>query len=455
MGFLAPIDSVFLLGESREHPMHVGGMHLYVPPEGAGPDYAREMYESFIAQHEMHPLYRNRPVNPVGTLGNIRMVQDQDVDLEYHVRLSALPRPGRVRELLALVSRIHGTLLDRHRPLWEMHVIEGLEDNRLAIYHKIHHSLLDGITALKMLERTLSTDPDARDCPAPWSPHEKRPRTNSRSGPNPLALLRSGADLIGDVAGLAPTAVRLANQALRGSDVLGPMQAPRSMFNVPIGGARRFAAQTWPMDRLSSVAKATGTKLNDVVLAMCAGALREYLLEQSALPDDPLITAVPVSLRAPGDQGGGNAVSIILCNLATDQADPVRRLETIAHSMRQSKEFMRSVTPLQAMAIGAVNMSSIALNQIPGYARFAQPSFNILISNVPGPTEDLFYNGARLDGLYPLSIVLDGFALNITLTSRAGYLDFGLTGDRHSVPHLQRLLTHLEDSLTDLEKATA
>ncbi|WP_068270334.1 WS/DGAT/MGAT family O-acyltransferase, partial [Aldersonia kunmingensis] len=424
MGFLAPSDSIFLLGESREHPLHVGGLQLYEPPEDAGPEYTREVYESLLAHTDTHPIYRLRPAQPVGTLGQFRMTEVDEVDFEYHVRLSALPRPGRIRELLALLSRLHGTLLDRHMPLWEMHVIEGLEDNRVAVYTKIHHSLLDGISALRMLEKTLSPDPNARDCLAPWSPQERRQRRSGSGGPS---LLQAGANLVGDLAGLGPTALRLAEKTLGSSPAIGPGQAPRTMFNVPIGGARRFAAQTWPMDRLQGVARSTGTKLNDIVLAMCGGALRSYLLEQAALPDTPLIAAVPVSLRT-DDSQGGNAVSIILCNLGTHLSDPLDQLRAITESMDAGKELVRGVSPLQAMAIGAVNLSSVALAAVPGYVRFAPPSFNILISNVPGPKEDLFYNGARLDGLYPLSVVLDGFALNITLTSRARFLDFGLIG---------------------------
>ncbi|KAA0019426.1 WS/DGAT/MGAT family O-acyltransferase [Antrihabitans cavernicola] len=456
MGLITPIDSVFLLGESREHPMHVGGLQLFVPPADAGPDYARQVYQNLIEHPESRDLFRTRPARPLGTMGNISTTVDQEIDFDYHVRLSALPRPGEIKDLLTLVSRMHGSLLDRHRPLWEFHVIEGLEDGRLAIYTKVHHALLDGVSALKMLMRQLSPDADDRDVQAPWAPRKRAKSPMIPAALNPLDIAKTGAGMLRDLAGLAPASVRLANQALRDGDVVRPMQAPATMFNVDIGGARRFAAQSWSTDRLMAVSKATGSKLNDVVLAMCSGALRQYLIEHNGLPDEPLIAAVPVSLREAGDEReGGNAISIILCNLGTNLDDPVDRLVAITRSMNQGKETMHGLSPLQAMAFGAFNMSSIALSQVPGYTMVAKPSFNILISNVPGPREELYYNGARLDGLYPVSIVLDGFALNITLTSRAGFLDFGLIGCRHSVPHLQRLLTHLEDSLVALEKATA
>lgn len=457
MGLITPIDSVFLLGESREHPMHVGGLQLFVPPEGAGPNYAREVYENLIAHPESRDLFRTRPARPLGTMGNVSTTVDDDIDFDYHVRLSALPRPGEIKDLLTLVSRMHGSLLDRHRPLWEFHVIEGLADGRLAIYTKVHHALLDGVSALKLLMRQLSPNPEDMNVQAPWAPRTKKKKPLiDPAAVSPLDIARNGVGILRDLAGLAPASLRLANQALRDGDVVRPMQAPKTMFNVDIGGARRFAADSWSTDRLMAVSKRTGAKMNDVVLAMCSGALRQYLIEHDGLPDEPLIAAVPVSLRDAGDESeGGNSISIILCNLGTNLEDPVDRLAAITRSMNQGKQIMGDLTPLQSMALGAFNLSSIALSNLPGYDTLAKPSFNILISNVPGPREELYYNGARLDGLYPVSIVLDGFALNITLTSRAGFLDFGLIGCRHSVPHLQRLLTHLEDSLAALEKATS
>lgn len=226
------------------------------------------------------------------------------------------------------------------------------------------------------------------------------------------------------------------------------------MLNVKIGGARRCAAQSWSLDRIKSVKKAAGVTVNDVVLAMCSGALRYYLIEQDALPDTPLIAMVPVSLRTEEEaDAGGNLVGAILCNLATDIDDPAQRLLTISESMRSNKKVFSELPRFQALALSAVNTSALALAAVPGWVASTSPPFNIIISNVPGPTQPIYYGGARLDGNYPLSIALDGQALNITLATNAGNLDFGLVGCRRSVPHLQRLLAHLESSLKDLEHA--
>jgi len=484
MALMPVTDSMFLLAESREHPMHVGGLQLFRPPEGAGPDHVSGLYRQLLALDEVRPLFRRRPRGPVSSLGQWAWSDDGDLDLEYHVRLSALPRPGRVRELLELTSRLHGSLLDRHRPLWEFHVIDGLADGRFATYNKIHHALLDGVSALRLLETTLSEVPDT-PVRAPWSPlpmafpvpgatPEPGAGPGAASAPEPgaasarsaqpghaesapLRALRSAAAVLGDLAGIAPALVKLVNHALQDQAGRLPFPAPRSMFNVPITGARRFAAQSYSLERIRAVGKAAAVTVNDVVLAMCAGALRQYLLDLGALPERPLVAAVPVSLRGRGGGGsdGGNAVGIILCTLATDLADAGARLAAVSASTRGGKRAYAGLSTLQITAISALAMAPLALSPIPGITQLSPPPFNVLISNVPGPRRPLYWNGARLEGMYPVSIPYEGQALNITATSYDGSLEVGLTGCRRSVPSLQRLLGHLETALADLEKATA
>ncbi|APD83848.1 WS/DGAT/MGAT family O-acyltransferase [Mycobacterium intracellulare] len=448
MELMMPTDAIFLLGESREHPMHVGGLQLFEPPPGAGRGFARELHKQLTAQREFQPTFRKHPAKFVGGIANLGWSYDDDIDVDYHIRRSALPSPKRVRELLELTSRWHSTLLDRHRPLWETHIVEGLKDGRFAIYTKVHHALIDGVSAQKLMQRALSTDPDDPEIRAPWSLSKPKRRSS------PSSRLGSLARAAGSVAALAPSTVGLARAALLEQQLTLPFGAPKTMLNVKIGGARRCAAQSWSLDRIKSVKRAAGVTVNDVVLAMCSGALRYYLLEQNALPDTPLIAMVPVSLRTEEEaDAGGNLVGAILCNLATDTDDPAQRLLTISDSMCSNKKVFSQLPRLQALALSAVNTSALALAAVPGWVASTSPPFNIIISNVPGPTQPIYYGGARLDGNYPLSIALDGQALNITLASNAGNLDFGLVGCRRSVPHLQRLLAHLESSLKDLERA--
>jgi diacylglycerol O-acyltransferase len=451
---MSPTSSLFLLAESREHPMHVGSLQLFQPPEGADALDVRALLEDAISNDEVSPVFQKRPRRSITSLGQWGWERDRAFDLEHHVRRSALPRPGRIRELLALCSRLHSTLLDRHRPLWEMHLVEGLHDGRYAIYFKVHHSLMDGVSALRLLGRTFSDDVDERGMPPPWAPRlPGRWRDGDGGGGNPL---RGATKIVGDTVGMVPALARTVARAINEQSTAMSFSAPNTMLNVPITGARRFAAQSWPLDRIRAVGKAGGATLNDVVLAMCSGALRQYLTDLDALPDASLIAMVPVSLamnRSVDADGGGNAVGAVMCRLGTDEADPGERLATVHRSMEEGKEALRSMSPPQILVMSALGISPLAIwpaLQLTGRVR---PPFNLVISNVPGPRRPQYWNGARLDGLYPLSIPLDGQGLNITCTSYSDALAFGLTGCRRTVPHLQRLLTHLDDELTGLEKA--
>ncbi|MDI5979346.1 WS/DGAT/MGAT family O-acyltransferase [Amycolatopsis magusensis] len=453
---LMPVtDSMFLLVESREHPMHVGGLQLFRKPADAGPDYLSEIRRRLLDRSEVRRAFRRRPARPVNTMGYAAWAEDVELELDYHFRHSALPQPGRIRELLELTGRWHSTLLDRHRPLWEVHLVEGLQDDRFALYSKVHHALMDGVSALRQMQATLSESPDERDSPPPWG--GPKSKTVRRSRRDPLSLLTGTRQSLSQLAKLPQAAVKVANEAFREHSLTLPTQAPKTMLNVPIGGARRFAAQSWSLDRVRRIATAAGVSRNDVVLAMCAGALRDYLIEQRALPDTAMVAMVPVSMRKQGDAGeaSGNAVGALLCNLATDRSDPADRLKVIHQSMRDGKRIFKDLTPLQALILSGINVAPLGASTIPGFVNNTRPPFNLVISNVPGPRRTMYWNGAQLDGVYPASVLLDGQALNITLTSNGDNLDFGITGCRRSVPHLQRILTHLDTALAELESAVA
>jgi diacylglycerol O-acyltransferase len=358
-----------------------------------------------------------------------------------------------VRELLELTSRLHGSLLDRHRPLWESHLVEGLNDGRFAVYTKIHHALVDGVSGMRLMSKALATDAQDHDIRVPWGANQRskaKAKAKAKSRFSITDELRGMAD---SVLGLGSSTLYLAQKALLEQQLTLPVGAPKTLFNVPIGGARRCAAQSWPIERFMAVKQAAGVTLNDVVLAMCGGALRAYLLEQNALPDRPLIAMVPVSLRDDATPGGGNQVGALLASLATDLDDPAQRLAEVSASMRRNKEVFKQLPKMQQLALSAFNISPLLLSLVSPALGSAAPPFNLVISNVPGSREPLYWNGARLDGNYPLSIALDGQAMNITLSNNADNLDFGLVGCRRSVPSLQRILGHLEDSLAGLEQA--
>lgn len=453
MALMSPLDAGFLMFEAREKPLHVGGLQIFEPPADAGPDHLRTVYEDALGFRDVRPLFSRRPARMLG-IGPWSWVEDDKLDLEYHVRHSALPSPGRVRELLALVGRLHGTLLDRTRPLWEAHLIEGLEGNRFAVYTKIHHALVDGVSAMGILQDALSTDADERDMPPPWVPRERnRPRRAEPTNATHPSLLRAVG---GGAMETLEVVRRMATVAVEGLDhqsAAVPFQAPRTMLNGPISGARRFAGQSWPLERLRRVASAVDGTINDVVLGMSAGALRRYLLSQGALPEEPLVAMVPVSMRGDEGAGEGNAVGMVLTVLATNVVDPLERFETVLGSIRRAKAHVAGLSTAQAMALNVLPITPFLLTSGLRLPTLTRPPFNVVISNVPGPKETLHWNGARLQANYPVSIPVDGVALNITCTSYADELSFGLVGCRRSVPSLQRLLGDLDESLVELEDA--
>jgi len=458
-----PTSLGFLLAETRSQPMHVAGLQLFEKPDGAGEDFAREVFESALAVEEIAPLFKKRPMLSVGSLGQWVWAEDKQFDIEHHVRHNALPRPGRIRELLELVSRLHGTMLARERPLWEAHIVEGLADGRVAMYTKMHHALVDGISAMRLMQSVLSTDPDERDMPLYFDARAGRRSTRPRKEVEhsltdvPVSALRTAVAVSAEAAGLPGAFLKTLSKGIRNETSALSLHAPKSMFNVTITGSRRFAAQDWPLERLRAIAKASGTTLNDVVLAMCSGAVRTYLYELGKLPDSSLVSMVPVGLTSRRAEsltgGGGNAVGSVMVKLGTDLPDPADRLESVHRSMRAGKEALESMTPNQIVAMSALGMAPSILIPMLRLNGIVRPPFNLIISNVPGPSATHYLNGARLTGTYPVSVPMQGMALNITCNSYADAMCFGLTGCRRSVPHLQRLLTHLDEELNLLEKA--
>ena len=462
----APIDPTavgFLMTENRTMPMHVGGLALYEKPEGARRNYARDLYQQMLDVDQIAPLFLKHPKRSLKTAGQWVWAEDQEFDIEHHVRHSALPKPGRVRELLELCSRLHGTRLARERPLWEAHLIEGLRDGRIAIYTKIHHALVDGVSAMRLLQSVMSTDPDKRDLPPPWAAREQAEATRVHEetehslGEVPADAMRTAMGITAEAAGLPGALIRTLTAGVRNETSALSLYAPRTMFNTRITGSRRFAAQGWPLERLRGISRATGTTLNDVVLAMCSGAVRAYLLDHDALPDATLVSMVPVGLNAKSagsaSDTGGNAVGAVMVKLGTDLADPADRLKQIHRSMLSGKEALGSMTPVQILAMSAIGMAPSIVTPMLRLHGIVRPPFNLIISNVPGPKKPLYMNGAKMVGTYPLSIPIQGMALNITCNSYDQDMDFGLTGCRRSVPHLQRLLTHLDDEVAALEQA--
>ncbi len=460
---VTPLDPTalgFLLAENRRMPMHVGGLSLYKLPSDAGRNYVRDLFESLRTPEEIDPFFLKHPARSARTAGAWVWTEDEEFDIDYHVRHSALPKPGRVRELLDLVSRLHSQRMAIERPLWEWFLIEGLTGRRIAMYAKVHHALIDGIGASRLLQSSLSTDPNCRDLPPPWALRElakpAQPTASAEVESISSAALRQAIGITTEAAGLPGALIETVRRSLRNEPSALALYAPKTMLNQPITGSRRFAAQDWPLERLRAISKASGTTVNDVVLAMCSGAMRRYLSELGELPETSLVAMVPVALRGKRPNGG-NAIGSVMVRLGTDLEDPAARLQAIHVSMLDGKEAFAAMTPLQVQAMSALGQVPALLPTLLKLADFKmtgvmRPAYNLVISNVPGPRSTLYFNGAELLGTYPLSIPIDGMALNITCTSYVDKMAFGLTGCRRTVPHLQRLLHHLDTELRALER---
>jgi len=438
---------MFLWLEGRRQPMHVGGLQLYTPPEGAGEDFVMNLVHAWRehtharAPFDQFPHFR---------LGHYFWDEDTEFELDYHLRHSALPRPGRIRELLSLVSRLHGTLMDRTRPLWELHLIEGLADGRVALYSKIHHAMFDGVAAMKLMASVLSTDAHEQRPPLWAQVRPPRERSAEHEAPHQGLLeraLKMGSEI---VPGVQSGLRELLGDATHAAHAT-PFRAPPTLFNVRISGSRRFAAQSFSLERFKAIGKAASATVNDVTLAVCAGALRRYLLAHDALPDKPLIAMVPVSVRGAG-QEGGNQLAILLANLGTHLDDPLERLRLVVESTTLAKDRLAKMSKLERVAHAAAMSAPMGASMVTGHAK-RHPIYNVVISNVPGPKSTLYLDGMRLDESYPVSIPVDYLALNITITSYQNDMGFGFIACRRSVPQLQRILDYTGDSLVELESA--
>jgi diacylglycerol O-acyltransferase len=445
-------DAMFLLGESMGKPSHVIALQLFEPPQGADDLYVSEVHRGLLQHQEASTVFRRRPRRSLTSATTLAWVDD-GLDLDYHVRHNALPRPGAIKSLLEAVSHQHGAVLDRHRPLWEYHLFEGIADGRFAAAFKTHHALADGMSLARYTLEGMSADPDDRSCTPPWADRPAYKQVTTRAS-GPHVLTRSARSLKAGA-----TAVRTLREMAIDTGSSVPYEAPRSIFNTRITGARRFAGDKWPLARLKAIATAGSCTVNDVVLSVCGSALRDYLIEIDALPDRSLIAMVPISLRRSGTdmEGsvGGNSFGSILCDLLTQEVDPGARLAGITHTTRVAKDRMTSLSPQQALAVSRMIMGGAAVSSLTGITATPRVPFNLIISNVPATPVPLYYNGARMTDIYPISMISEGLAINITVTAYADTITFGIVGDRKAVPHLQRLLVHIENAISGLEKATA
>lgn len=444
-----PADGAWLLMESQDTPMHVGVLGIFQIPRNAKADYPGQLLAQLRVHQNFCAPWNLRYKKRKGLRLLPRWVEVPVLDLDYHVRHSALPVPGGERELGVMVSRLHSQPLDRSRPLWEFHLIEGLERKRFAFYLKIHHALVDNVTGVPVFLSNLSPDRKTRNMPPPWTSPMSGARETTE---NPLG---SATDLTQSVAGLTRAALGLVSHAVKpgqGGSLPIPSGAPRSTLNRRINRQRRFATQQFEQARIDALAASTGSTANEVLTYLCGTSLRRFFKEYNALPEESLMGVVPVSLRERGTQNPGNALAGLRVALGTDIGDPLRRLESIKKSMLSVRKDRDSLPETAAVSYALMRSAPLFVSQIPRVGRFVPPLFNLTTSMTAGGDETLYFNGARLEAVYPISPLLQYSALSVDCTSYAGTLNIGFTGARDTLPHLQRLALYLGQAVTDLEQ---
>lgn len=466
MKHLSSLDAGFLHFESPETPMHVGSVITVELPDGYEGDFYEEVKAQLAARLHLAPLFERRLATMPLDIAEPVWVEDQDVDVDYHIRQVVLPRPGSHEQLERYIGRLHSNLLDRSRPLWELYVIEGLASGQVAIYTKVHHAGLDGAAGVALTAAVFDVAPEPREVEPPpaWRPRREPPGAVELAGMAVRSIASQYVRFVKLLPDAAKAVVKVALPAPRSESAMPPSPAlpsgfefaPRTPFSVAITGQRSFAARRAPLADAKAISKGLGVTINDIVMWLCGTALRNYLAEHDALPSKSLVAAVPVSLRSEGDARQNNQVTLTLATLATDVEDPVERLRAVHASCRKVKHYtgsLKAALPLDLPFFGAPWLMG-ALAAIYGktaVSGLAPPLANAVVSNVPGPQFPLYFAGAKVVSYHPVSIPYHGVAINITVQSYNGSLDLGITACRRAVPDVARVADLVVAALAELK----
>ncbi len=470
MDQLSSMDASFLHFETPETPMHVGSLMLFDLPDGYKGDYYEDV-KTMIGNRLHLAAVLTRKLAPMPfELAEPVWIDDDDIDLDYHIRSVTVRRPGTMHQLEQLIARLHSTLLDRSRALWEMYVIDGLENGQVAFYTKAHHSGVDGKAGVELAKVLYDMTPEIREVPPP-----RRKRSSGQyqlgvtellqaAATNAAQQYRKMAEAIPSTAkALATAAGVVASQRTpRGERPLNLGMAPKTIFNESITNQRSYSTLSVPLDEIKSLGKRVGGTVNTIVMAVCSIALERFLKERDLLPKEALIAMVPVSLRTEGDKSMNNQVSSVRVDLATDIADIPERFKAIHASSEAAKAVVRELKPVLGITLPMTGAPWLMTGMASLFGRSNLAGWlpavgNVLISNVPGPPMHLYMAGARMTHYFPVSIPYHGSGLNITVHSYAGLLEFGLTACRRVVSQEEswELVKLLQKALKAIEALPA
>ncbi len=439
-------DAFFLRAESPTCPFHVASLMIFSPPKDAPDNYLRKLAVKLGKLKEVWPIFGKR-LNNAHSMRNLSWVEADNFDPNDHVLHYHLPNSGGLNDLLALTAHAHEQLLDRTKPLWQVHLIGGLPRDRFALYFKVHHALIDGVGGLKMIQEIFTTAPSGKLLDAPKRPPKHPARNEESLG----EAIRHALDAILKQTKALPEAYNLlANIGL--DTLLGkkdvpqlPFSAPRTLLNKVLETRRRFIVCELPLNKVRKIGKHFGGTINDVLVAICGNALRDYLISLDQLPNKTLEAGLPVSVKSSmSDQG--NQLSFIICPLETNLADPAKRLRHIIKTTRKAKNDLSHISPEATEDLATIAMVPFLLLTLTHNSQSLPPVFNTILSNVPGPKKTMYLEGAKLEKLYPFSIVTDGMGLNITIISYNGKLCMGITAAPSSEPNIDRLGKHIKQA---------
>ncbi|MFE6923028.1 wax ester/triacylglycerol synthase family O-acyltransferase [Nocardia sp. NPDC057663] len=440
-------DSFWVWLDTPGTPMHVAALAIFESESEAANVVVERVLTSFRQRTDLDPRFR-LVIRMRRFPLRARREQATDVDLDYHLRHHRLSGSEGEHALEQLVSRLQSIRLDPTRPMWEVHLIDGLPGNRFAVYLKAHHSLVNGVDALRLLSRSLASDPDSSPPTPVWTIGRPLPRLTPADADTADSPRSSRAKTIHAA---SKAAAKLWFAGLRSTPLVSPFAATSSRFNIAIGPQRHVCTASADLSIIKAIAKASGTSLNDVVLAACATALRRYLLDIGALPVKPLIAGCPVSIEAPAG-ASDSSIGILFADLATDDSDPSARLARISRSTQTAKEHQAELPHPALIPYAILAMAPHTLRQLVPGAAHLPPMFNLIISNVPGPPQPLYLAGAQMTELYPVSLLFKGEALNITAVSYAGRLQLGITAYAVALPHLRCLAQYFEASVEEMRR---
>jgi diacylglycerol O-acyltransferase / wax synthase len=478
---LSSLDAQFLAVETPRTYGHVGSFAIYDPSTAPGGEVGIEDLCRTVGERlHLLPPFRWRLVEVPFGIDLPYWIEDPDFDLDFHIRDSAVPPPGDDRRMAETVARIFARPLDRSRPLWELYLIHGLEGGRIGVLSKVHHSVVDGVSGNELLTVLLDESPEGREIERPEETPEgdrapsdvemlgrgllglpRQPLRALRSAPKALPNLTDlpGANAFPAVPTISKGLSRL-RRALSAEEDEGILEvatarAPKTRFNRRISAHRRFSFGSVSLDTVKAIKNELGITVNDVVVALCTSAVRDWLIERDELPEDPLLAMVPVSVRTEEDDQFGNRISVMVVPIPTNEPDPRRRLMR-THELLQSAKERHNAIPASILTdatsfIPPAVLARAARTTVEILGR-TRPPINLVISNVPGPREPLYCAGAEMQSSYPVSAVVDGVGLNMTVFSYLDHLDFGIVGDREQVEDAWSLIDGVSGALDELEE---